>query len=239
MELFERRWTSYRAVVEHDLMEHRGLAQATAAALQQWLDQRGENAERPTMLDLGCGDLALLATALRRLPLRRYVGLDLSADVLPLAQQALGEAPFSSHWQQGDLLAWAEASSHGEAWLEQPDILHSAFAIHHLSDPQKERFLKGARQQIAPGGVFLWADVFRAADEPLDAYLQRYQRRIEQGWEPLSTGAKAHVLEHMHQYDRPADRSVIQAIAEAAGWRWRWIWQGSHQAEALAVLHPA
>ena len=42
----------------------------------------------------------------------------------------------------------------------------------------------------------------------------------------------------MHHFDLPAERDAIEAVAEACGWSWRWAWQGSHQAEALAVLTP-
>ena len=40
MDLFEKQWASYRAVVEHDLMEHQAVANATAAALEGWLARR-------------------------------------------------------------------------------------------------------------------------------------------------------------------------------------------------------
>lgn len=33
IEMFRRNWTTYRRVVEHDLMEHRGLTEALAATL--------------------------------------------------------------------------------------------------------------------------------------------------------------------------------------------------------------
>lgn len=61
MDLFERQWASYRAIVDHNLMEHREVAAATVAVLEDWLQQRAEDAPPPRMVDLGCGDLALLA----------------------------------------------------------------------------------------------------------------------------------------------------------------------------------
>jgi trans-aconitate methyltransferase len=76
MDLFEKQWASYRAVVEHDLMEHQAVADATAAA--------------PQLVDLGCGDLALLAPLLRRLPLGSYTGLDLTPAVATPGQSGPG-----------------------------------------------------------------------------------------------------------------------------------------------------
>lgn len=231
--LFERQWATYRAVVSHDLMEHRALASATAAALEGWLARRPAGAPAPALADLGCGDLALLAPLLQTLPLNAYTGLDLSAEVLTLARAALGPVPYPAHWLEGDLLAWIQAD--GPA----VELIHSAFAIHHLSDAEKGTFLRAARRRIAPGGLLLWADVFRQPGEALGAYRQRYSNRIRQGWEALTAERQNQVIEHLSSFDIPAERGAIEPVAEAAGWHWHWAWQGQRQAEALAVLTPA
>jgi len=250
MDLFERQWSSYRAIVDHNLMEHREVAAATAAVLEDWLKQRPEDAPPPRMVDLGCGDLALLAPLLRRLPLGNYTGLDLAPPVLPLAQQSLGPVPYPTQWLEGDLLAWATEAApittepapqlrqHPEPG-QSVDILHSAFAIHHLSDQQKASFLAAARQRLSPDGVFVWADVFRPSGESRQAYVERYIERIETDWQPLNSDQRRHVIDHLSSCDNPADRTAIEAVAEAAGWRWRWAWNGAHRAEAVAVLTPA
>lgn len=236
MEFFERQWASYRAIVEHDLMEHRGVAAATATALEEWLARRAPQAPAPLLVDLGCGDLALLGPLLRRLPLGSYTGLDLAGVVLPLARQALGPVSYPCHWLEENLLTWAETPDPGAARV---DILHSAFAIHHLDDAQKTTFLKGARRRLSPDGLFVWTDVFREAGEARQAYLERYVDRIRSGWSPLTAEQQDHVIGHLCSCDIPADRAAIAAAAEAAGWSWRWVWQGAHHAEATAVLTPA
>ena len=106
MDLFERQWATYRAIVDHNLMEHREVAAATTAVLEDWLKQRPADAPPPRMVDLGCGDLALLAPLLRRLPLGSYTGLDLAPPVLTLAKQSLGPVPYPTQWLEGDRLAW-------------------------------------------------------------------------------------------------------------------------------------
>ena len=275
MDLFDRQWSSYRAIVEHNLMEHRQVADATADALQGWLAQRPAQARAPSMVDLGCGDLALLAPLLQRLPLGSYTGLDRAAVVLPLAQRALAPVPYACQWLEGDLLTWATttatatataarpadrqglakaedrtdgrksagsaaAADHGQKYVAAAvDILHSAFAIHHLDADQKATFLQGARQRISADGVFLWADVFREPGENRRDFLQRYSERVRSDWHQLTAEQAQHVIDHLNQFDIPADRTSIQATAETAGWHWRWSWQGTHRAEALAVLTPA
>jgi hypothetical protein len=239
MDLFETQWASYRAVVGHDLMEHQAVASATAAALAEWLTNRPADAPPPRMVDLGCGDLALLTPLLRRLPLAGYTGLDLTAAVLPLAEAALGPVPYPTDWQEGELLAWATAAAPADGSIEPVQILHTAFAVHHLSDERKGEFLAGARARITTDGLLIWADVFREPGESLEHYRERYSRRIRQGWHLLSSGQQDQVIAHLSQFDIPAERGRIETVAEAAGWHWRWSWQGRHRAEALAVLTPA
>jgi ubiquinone/menaquinone biosynthesis C-methylase UbiE len=242
MDFFDRQWSSYRAIVEHDLMEHRAVAAATAVTIDAWLAARPGHAPAATMVDLGCGDLALLAPLLHRLPLGRYTGLDQAGVVLPLAQAALGEVPYPTQWLEGDLQAWAQGQldpPNATAALQSTDILHSSFAIHHLNDQAKSSFLEAARRRINPNGLFIWVDVFREPGESRTAYIERYINRIRSGWHQLNAEQQDHVISHLTSCDLPADREAITAAARAAGWQWQWAWQGAHQAEALAVLTPA
>ena len=272
MDLFSRQWASYRAIVSHNLMEHCEVAEATAGAIEGWLASRSPSRPAPRMVDLGCGDLALLPTLLRRLPLAAYTGIDITAAVLPMAARALGPVPYPTDWREGELLAWAigrpAADSMGTPQMTAPgngpgagpaspampeaeppevesspeppvDILHAAFSIHHHDDDQKSAFLAAARRRINPDGLFVWADVFREPGESRQSYVQRYSERIRACWEALDAEQQGHVIDHLSRFDIPADRESIRAVAEAAGWRWRWAWQGTHRAEALAVLTPA
>ena len=184
------------------------------------------------MVDLGCGDLGLMAPVLRRLPLGSYLGLDLSPDVLPLAQAALGHVPYPCQWRQGDLITWAGT----EPSSNPVDLIHSSFALHHLSDAQKLLFLQRSQRHLAEGGMMLWADVFREPGESRSLYVQRYVERIRQEWAPLKAEQQHQVIEHLRTCDTPADRKTIQAEAEILGWQWQWQWRGRHQSEALASL---
>ena len=148
IDFFERQWATYHAIVVHDLMEHQALLAACASTLETWLQRRRLSqpvASPPAMVDLGCGDLTTLAPLLRHLPLGSYTGLDLTATVLPLAAATLGPVPYPTHWSEGDLLKWATSGADDNTPI---DILHSAFAIHHLNDEEKVTVLRGARTRI-------------------------------------------------------------------------------------------
>ncbi|MFM8968613.1 MAG: hypothetical protein ACKOGI_11930 [Vulcanococcus sp.] len=114
MDLFDKQWASYRLVVDHNLMQHREVAAASAGALRGWWETRPPAAMAPRLVDLGCGDLAGMAAVLRDLPLGSYTGIDLCAAVLPLAEQALGHVPYPTHWQEADLRDWAFSSNGAE-----------------------------------------------------------------------------------------------------------------------------
>jgi trans-aconitate methyltransferase len=80
-------------VVSADLMEHQAVPNANAAAVMGWWAQQPAGSPLPSLADLGCGDLAQLAPLLQPLPLGSYTGLDLTPEVLPLAQAAPGPVP--------------------------------------------------------------------------------------------------------------------------------------------------
>lgn len=232
MEFFEQQWTSYRAIVDHDLMEHRALTAAVAQVVDQWLAQRPAGAPAPGLVDLGCGDLALMAGHYRHWPLGSLLALDLTAGVLPLAEQQLGTVGYPCRFQQGDLLAWANQIDG-----EPVDLIHTAFAVHHLADDQKQSFLQGCRSRLRPGGLLLWADVFREPDESRGAYVGRYSQRIRSDWTVMTELQQEHTIAHLRSLDYPADRQAIETVARTAGFDCHWAWGGQHQAERLLVLN--
>ena len=117
------------------------------------------------------------------------------------------------------------------------DVIHSSYAVHHLQDAEKERWLAGCRRRIAPGGCLIWIDVFREAGESRSDYLARYGARVG-SWSDLSPQQRQAVLGHIQRFDYPAERGAIESTAAASGWSWQWAWQGRHGAEAMAVLSP-
>lgn len=233
LELFERNWRAYRAVVDHDLMEHRALTRALKAVVQELVRPRWAWA------DLGCGDLALLAPLLRALPLGRFEGVDAAAAVLPLAAAnlqaaAAGPPSFPCHWSHQDLLAWAEQPQAAPRF----ELISCSFALHHLKEEAKERVLAALARRLAPDGALLIADVFRRDGESRATYVARYSRRVRRTWGGLAAADRQRVLEHLSAHDDPSERGAFVERARRAGWASRWIWNGRHGAEALLLLWP-
>ena len=82
--IFQREWRLYRKIVDHNYIFHHEAYTRLRKALV-------EEATRPfRFLDLACGDAGLIAEALRGVEVASYFGVDLSAEGLRLASQALG-----------------------------------------------------------------------------------------------------------------------------------------------------
>ncbi len=149
-----------------------------------------------------------------------------------MARAALGDVPFATEFHHSDVQRFVEAED------EPFDLVHASFVLHHLSDGDKAHFLSSLRKRIGPGGAFLWIDVFCESGESRPEYLDRYVARIRGGWDAIEADAREAVITHITTYDFPADRSAIVDVAAETGWDWKWVWQGSHRAEAAALLTP-
>jgi ubiquinone/menaquinone biosynthesis C-methylase UbiE len=231
MDFFAQQWRTYREIVDHDWMEHRGITTAAAEALRSWMEHHPERRGKALLLDLGCGDLALMGPVFGGLQLGSYVGVDLTEQVLPLARVALGRSPFGIAFHHADVSTFTSTQ-------RDVDLVHASLVLHHLNDEDKAVFLADLRRVIRPNGAFVWADVFREPGETRDAYVARYADRIRRDWRAIDSDAREAIVTHMSTFDLPADREAIVATARRAGWDWQWLWRGHHHAEAVALLTP-
>lgn len=233
VDLFERQWQDYRAVVDNDWMEHNGLTAACGEAFEAWVSAHPERRGEARLLDLGCGDLAKMGPVFAALPLKTYVGVDLTEKVLPMARDAMGPVPFETEFRHADICEFVREPG------DEFDLVHASLVVHHLDDDAKVGFLSSLRGQVRDDGAFVWADVFRDAGESRADYVARYAARIRGSWHAIGDDSREAIVTHMSTYDYPADRSAVIGVAQQAGWQWSWLWQGSHRAEAVALLTPA
>lgn len=98
------------------------------------------------ILDLGCGTGELLSAMLGRWPDARCAGLDLSENMLAVAQGKLGDRV---ELVQGD----AAELPYG---AERFDVVLCSDSFHHYPEP--ERVFSEVRRTLKPGGVFLLGD---------------------------------------------------------------------------------
>lgn len=156
-------------------------------------------------LDLGCGDASQLADHLQQVDVETYVGYDLSDTALTLAKENLTFLNGETRLVEGRM---EELLSDD---LNSYDMIHTSFAVHHLDDQVKAAMMKMVSARLAPGGVFVYVDVFRKHDMERVAYINRYCEHMDKHWPMLSLDEKQFIREHVHGYDFP---STVEFILE-------------------------
>jgi len=142
-------------------------------AALELLRRHGLRAET-TLVDLGCGTGLLAAAAAPRC--RRVVGVDVSPAMLDVARL------------RSDAVEWVEAGfltyeHHGE----QPLLVHSRNALHHLPDFWKGVALARIHDLLAPSGVLVLRDLVydfepADADERIEPWLASAAPSSDGGW---------------------------------------------------------
>lgn len=106
------------------------------------------------VVDLCCGEGVLCRAILDRFPIYHVHGLDISSTMLEAATQAL-----SGYGERFDAQIF-DLPNH--SWRTFPWPLRavvSSLAIHHLDDEQKQQLDRDVYTMLAPGGVFVIADL--------------------------------------------------------------------------------
>nr|WP_042193355.1 class I SAM-dependent methyltransferase [Kibdelosporangium sp. MJ126-NF4]CEL20723.1 Methyltransferase [Kibdelosporangium sp. MJ126-NF4]CTQ89636.1 Methyltransferase [Kibdelosporangium sp. MJ126-NF4] len=114
--------------------------------------------ESVTMIDLCCGEGVLSEALLTAFPDATVIGLDLSATMLAAANRRL-----ATHGERFQARAFDIAER--EWRLEQPPAhaIVSSLAVHHLDGPGKRSLFADVYRMLAPGGVFVLADIVQPA----------------------------------------------------------------------------
>jgi cyclopropane fatty-acyl-phospholipid synthase-like methyltransferase len=162
-----------------------------------------------SLVDFGCGDGSFLALAA---PLAgRALGLDGSADQVRLARERLRDLTQAEVVQGGFL----DCGLSGRTFTKG----FSRKALHHLTDPQKQEFLRRAGPHFSLGALFLIEDgIFPFERAELEAHmpqvLQEGAAYFGDAWE-----AKQADFTHMLKEEFPTGMGFWSRAFEAAGFR--------------------
>ena len=190
-QLFSQNWSIYRKVVDLNYMHHQEFSRNTKSILESVTGSI-------RLMDLGCGDAVELSALLKNIAVEEYVGCDLSPFALNLAKQNLDFIP------RTNLLA---SPLEEVVAVHKPgfDVIHSSFAIHHLSDEVKRQVLNNIHRLLRPGGLFILVDIFRKPSQSRQEYVERYVQMLNTEWMDLEGSEKTAIIEHLTQYDFPSD----------------------------------
>ncbi|MEZ4658990.1 MAG: class I SAM-dependent methyltransferase [Caldilineaceae bacterium] len=122
------------------------------------------NTTAPHILELCCGPGVLAEALLAALPTMCYVGIDLSPTLLAFTRQRIH--PHAGH------VTLIQADLNEDAWLKQLAVHNAAPPFHAVvtmqslhdlgGEPEVSRIYGLARELLAPGGLFLNADLIVA-----------------------------------------------------------------------------
>lgn len=110
------------------------------------------------VVELCCGDGTLAAALLERHPRCRVLGLDGSPAMLERARTRLAPAGDRFHAEAFDLQA-----TEWRGRFRDCTAVVTSLTVHHLPDPDKQRLFSDVAGLLAPGGVFVLADVMQPA----------------------------------------------------------------------------
>ena len=265
LEMFQKSWTTYKTVVQADLMEHKSMTARIKQAIDSWIENHSILNNSPkiniSVADLGFGDLALLGPVYRALPLQLFCGVDMSLPALKLAQK---EFDISSHhstaeelsskpetlWLNEDLLSWsrtievdqiADGSLSNNSRIQQFDIIVCTFSVHHLSDEDKKKVLVSlSGNKLKKGGIILMADIFMIENEDRNAYIARFLNHITHNWDVISETQKGELVKHVFENDFPAPLKYFMShTVPECGLNCELLWSDSSDFEKLLVLKHA
>lgn len=199
---FFKQWNVYKKVIAMNYMMHREMFDLLLDTLKSKSDQP------VSILDVGCGDAAIIARALKGMQVEAYFGIDLSAPALSCAadnlkdiecEKQLIEADFSGAIKQIDRTF---------------DFIVAGFSLHHLQEDEKEAFILSARNLLNEDGRIVIYDLIRNDGESREAYIDRICGIYKQEWTAMNEQEMEDIYNHITQNDYPEQVSYFERIAE-------------------------
>ena len=203
--LFQQNWRVYRIMVEENFLCHREVYECLHDVLARL--------EAPfRFLDVGCGDAACTAVALKGSRVDCYHGIDLAPEALAVARVNLASLPCPVSLEVGD---YADALSRR---TEPTDVVWIGLSLHHSRHDAKKSVLRDVRRFLMPGGLLLLYENTRREGESRDEWLARWDLQ-RPAWTAYDDADWTTMREHVRSADFPETRSDWHRLGKAAGFR--------------------
>lgn len=204
-DVFRRSWSLYEKLVIENYMRHREMEQLLHGLL---LELTGPFA----LLDLGCGDAAMVARALQGTRAQRYTGVELVDAAARLAEQRLQEIVPDRSFLIGNLIDAVR-----RPWPEKFDVVLASYSVHHLSLAEKARLFHDVKACLKSGGRFILIDLMLKAEENRQDYLDRFYAFAARSFSVLTGEEQRNVRDHMQGSDWPESQATYTQLAQEAG----------------------
>lgn len=198
---FFRQWNVYQKVIAHNYMLHQEVASFLSTALAG-LGNRGLR-----ILDLGCGDAAMIAGLGPALSIESYRGVDLSGPALDFARKNLESLDCDKRFVENNFLNEIMSLS-GEY-----DVIIAGYSLHHLSQDEKILFFQRAHALLGEGGRVVIYDLVRRNDESRSQYLDRLCRYYGENWHQITAEELEAIFDHIKNSDYPEQEGFFEKMA--------------------------
>ena len=201
---FFSQWDIYRLCIEHNTLFHREVGEILHRELLA-------RTEPFTFLDLACGDADLTAAALRGTKVSAYTGVDFSAPALASAGNKTAELRCSRSLHEADFTEFLRKTK------DAFDVIYLGLSLHHLEREMKRETMKHLRCAVAPGGaVYLFEPILNNG-ETREGYVERWAAAMEGPYDRFPEAARAALLNHVTESERPESAEDYQSFAREAG----------------------
>ncbi|MEM7223149.1 MAG: class I SAM-dependent methyltransferase [Pseudomonadota bacterium] len=131
---------------------------------------------RPLLVELCCGEGLLTRALLEHFPTGRVHAFDGSPTMLESTRKTAGELADRLETRLFDLKA-----ADWQARADAPHAVVSSLAVHHLDGGEKQALFRGLHAMLAPGGVFVLADLIAPASaRGQDIAARTWDRAVEE-----------------------------------------------------------
>lgn len=205
---FNKDWERYQNTIKNNTLYHHEML----SALQQFLS--ANIGSRPfSFVDVGCGDSATVAPILSHTAIKKYIGIDAAEDVLKMASNTLAPLDCEKKFIAEDMLTAIPRLS------ESVDIIFTSYAVHHLSNIEKENFIAHCKQKLNPNGFFLMVDGVLKPNQTRDEWLDALENRIAESYPDITSDELAKRMQHPRSDDFPDAIKTFSQIAQKQSWK--------------------
>lgn len=199
---FFQQWNVYQKIIAMNYMMHREMFDLLLESIKY------KTGAPISILDVGCGDAAIIARALNEKQVVEYCGIDLSAVALNCAAENLKDVNCKKQFIEADF-------SDAIKQIEKPfDIVIAGFSLHHLVENEKDNFFKAVRNILAKDGCLVIYDLIRSNNESRETYLKRLCKTYQQEWSVMSEQEMEDIYSHINNNDYPEQVAYYGNMAE-------------------------
>jgi SAM-dependent methyltransferase len=200
---FNANWIKYQKVLAANTLYHHEMGEALKKFLL--------TIHSPfSFVDIGCGDCSTIVPILKDQKIKSYIGIDAAADVLKLAIENTKVIPGEKKFICEDMITAIPSLPPSQ------DIIHSSYALHHLSQQEKFDFIQSCQKILKHGGHFIMIDV--VLKETREDYLNALAERMRVT-QQLSKEEVIERMEHPKAHDFPDSIKTFEEFAKKQNWQ--------------------